>query len=138
MATTTLQLYWDLASFEPSVRQNAAQSLIKTLADFQKNHEETLENASDIADTEEKLDLLCASDVSYAVRRLLRGLPSSRQGARQGFSLALTEVRITVLLYIYIYVIFSFIFISFSPLLTLFPPSLFSTSYFNILNVLDL
>lgn len=91
MATTTLQLYWDLASFEPSVRQNAAQSLIKTLADFQKNHEETLEN-KDIADTEEKLDLLCASDVSYAVRRLLRGLPSSRQGARQGFSLALTEV----------------------------------------------
>ncbi|KAG2210865.1 hypothetical protein INT47_000019 [Mucor saturninus] len=91
MATTTLQLYWDLASFEPSVRQNAAQSLIKTLADFQKNHEESLDT-KDIADTEEKLDLLCASDVSYAVRRLLRGLPSSRQGARQGFSLALTEL----------------------------------------------
>lgn len=98
MATTTLQLYWDLASFEPSVRQNAAQSLIKTLADFQKNHEETLENKKDIADTEEKLDLLCASDVSYAVRRLLRGLPSSRQGARQGFSLALTEVYILFML----------------------------------------
>lgn len=96
MATTTLQLYWDLASFEPSVRQSAAQSLIKTLADFQKTHEDTLENANDIADTEEKLDLLCASDVSYAVRRLLRGLPSSRQGARQGFSLALTEVNTTL------------------------------------------
>lgn len=92
MATTTLQLYWDLASFEPSVRQGAALSLIKTLADFQKTHEDTLENANDIADTEEKLDILCASDVSYAVRRLLRGLPSSRQGARQGFSLALTEL----------------------------------------------
>ncbi|GAA5816212.1 hypothetical protein MFLAVUS_009738 [Mucor flavus] len=95
MATTTLQLYWDLASFEPSVRQTAAHSLIKTLADFQKNHEETLES-KDIADTEEKLDLLCASDVSYAVRRLLRGLPSSRQGARQGFSLALTELLAVV------------------------------------------
>lgn len=93
MATTTLQLYWDLASFDPSARQTAALSLIKTLADFQKSHEEALENKNDIADTEEKLDLLCASDVSYAVRRLLRGLPSSRQGARQGFSLALTEVR---------------------------------------------
>ncbi|KAL7313927.1 DNA-directed DNA polymerase [Mucor circinelloides] len=92
MATTTLQLYWDLASFDPSARQTAALSLIKTLADFQKSHEETLENKNDIADTEEKLDLLCASDVSYAVRRLLRGLPSSRQGARQGFSLALTEL----------------------------------------------
>ncbi|CEP07442.1 hypothetical protein, partial, partial [Parasitella parasitica] len=92
MATTTLQLYWDLASFDPSARQTAAHSLIKTLADFQKNHEETLDVNNDIADTEEKLDLLCASDVSYAVRRLLRGLPSSRQGARQGFSLALTEL----------------------------------------------
>ncbi|RCH79723.1 DNA-directed DNA polymerase, partial [Rhizopus stolonifer] len=92
MATTTLQLYWDLASFDPSARQIAAHSLIKTLAEFQKNHEETLENKQDIVDTEEKLDLLCASDVSYAVRRLLRGLASSRQGARQGFSLALTEL----------------------------------------------
>ncbi|KAI8647210.1 DNA polymerase phi-domain-containing protein [Parasitella parasitica] len=92
MATTTLQLYWDLASFDPSARKTAVLSLIKTLADFQKNHEETLDVKNDIADTEEKLDLLCASDVSYAVRRLLRGLPSSRQGARQGFSLALTEL----------------------------------------------
>ncbi|CEI97277.1 hypothetical protein RMCBS344292_11413 [Rhizopus microsporus] len=91
MATTTLQLYWDLASFDPNVRQTAAQSLIKTLADFQKTHEENLEQLS-IADTEEKLDALCASDVSYAVRRLIRGLSSSRQGARQGFSLALTEL----------------------------------------------
>ncbi|KAG0749780.1 hypothetical protein G6F57_001649 [Rhizopus arrhizus] len=91
MATTTLQLYWDLASFDPSVRQRAAHSLIKTLAEFQKTHEETLEQI-DVADTEEKLDALCASDVSYAVRRLIRGLSSSRQGARQGFSLALTEL----------------------------------------------
>lgn len=91
MATTTLQLYWDLASFDPSVRQRAAHSLIKTLAEFQKTHEEALEQI-DVADTEEKLDALCASDVSYAVRRLIRGLSSSRQGARQGFSLALTEV----------------------------------------------
>ncbi|KAG0178693.1 DNA-directed DNA polymerase [Apophysomyces sp. BC1034] len=92
MATTTLQLYWDLASFDPSVRQTAAQSLIRSLSEFQSTHEQTLENAEEIADTEEKLDALCASDVSYAVRRLLRGLPSSRQGARQGFSLALTEL----------------------------------------------
>ncbi|KAF7729634.1 DNA-directed DNA polymerase [Apophysomyces ossiformis] len=92
MATTTLQLYWDLASFDPNVRQTAAQSLIRSLAEFQSTHEQTLENKEDVADTEEKLDALCASDVSYAVRRLLRGLPSSRQGARQGFSLALTEL----------------------------------------------
>ncbi|CAO3684400.1 unnamed protein product [Rhizopus stolonifer] len=91
MATTTLQLYWDLASFDPSVRQTAAHSLIKTLSEFQKIHEEELKEV-DVADSEEKLDILCASDVSYAVRRLIRGLSSSRQGARQGFSLALTEL----------------------------------------------
>ncbi|KAG5456631.1 MAG: hypothetical protein BJ554DRAFT_3577 [Olpidium bornovanus] len=39
-----------------------------------------------------QLDRLCAPDVSYALKRLLRGLPSSRDGARQGFALALTEV----------------------------------------------
>ena len=94
MATTTMQLYWDLASIDPTVRQNASQTLIRVLADFQKDHESSLESRShdDLADTEEELDALCAADVSYAIRRLIRGLPSSRQGARQGFSLALTEV----------------------------------------------
>ncbi|KAI8381420.1 DNA polymerase phi-domain-containing protein [Radiomyces spectabilis] len=96
MATTTLQLYWDLASFDPKVRLAAAQSLIQSLTEFQKAHEESLENTNEVASTEESLDKLCASDVSYAVRRLLRGLPSSRQGARQGFSLALTELLTVV------------------------------------------
>ncbi|KAI9246187.1 DNA polymerase phi-domain-containing protein [Sporodiniella umbellata] len=95
MATTTLQLYWDLASFDPIARQTAAKSLIETLANFQKAHEETLKE-KDVVDSEEKLDILCASDVSYAVRRLIRGLSSSRQGARQGFSLALTELLAVV------------------------------------------
>ncbi|KAI9313750.1 DNA polymerase phi-domain-containing protein [Dichotomocladium elegans] len=93
MATTTLQLYWDLGSIDPSVRQNATQALIRLLVNFQKDHEATLE-ADEVApaNTEEQLDSLCATDVAYAIRRLLRGLPSSRQGARQGFSLALTEL----------------------------------------------
>ncbi|KAI8080065.1 DNA polymerase phi-domain-containing protein [Halteromyces radiatus] len=94
MSTTTLNLYWDLASLDVKTRQQATVTLIRTLADFQQQHEKSLDSMDDngIADTEEKLDILCASDVSYAVRRLLRGLPSSRQGARQGFSLALTEL----------------------------------------------
>ncbi|KAL0096977.1 DNA polymerase phi-domain-containing protein [Phycomyces blakesleeanus] len=101
MATTTLQLYWDLASFDPTVRQTAAQSLILALTEFQQAHQKSLDDSTStpttsLADTEEKLDLVCASDVSYAVRRLLRGLPSSRQGARQGFSLALTELLSTI------------------------------------------
>ncbi|KAI9274442.1 DNA polymerase phi-domain-containing protein [Phascolomyces articulosus] len=93
MAASTLQHYWDLASFDPAVRINAAQSLVRSLAEFQKDHEATLQNGTHkTATTEDELDTLCAPDVSYALRRLLRGLPSSRQGARQGFSLALTEL----------------------------------------------
>lgn len=93
MATTTLNLYWDLASLDATTRHTATVTLIRTLADFQVAHEKTLASGLPaLADSEETLDQLCASDVSYAVRRLLRGLPSSRQGARQGFSLALTEL----------------------------------------------
>lgn len=91
MATATLQLYWDLASIDPKVRESATQKLVQTLADFQKAHEESLGEKKPV-DTEGALDSQCAPDVSYALRRLTRGLSSSRQGARQGFSLALTEV----------------------------------------------
>ena len=104
MAASTLQHYWDLASFDPAVRINAAQSLVRSLAEFQKDHEATIQNGTHkTATTEDELDTLCAPDVSYALRRLLRGLPSSRQGARQGFSLALTEVKITIYIFIFIY-----------------------------------
>lgn len=92
MATDTLQLYWDLASLDPQARLQSAQSLIRVLARFQKDHEAKFDTLPDTIDTEEQLDAACAPDVSYAIRRLLRGLPSSRQGSRQGFSLALTEV----------------------------------------------
>ncbi|KAI8329969.1 DNA polymerase phi-domain-containing protein [Chlamydoabsidia padenii] len=93
MATTTLNLYWDLASLDATTRHQATVTLIRTLAEFQVAHEKALDTTTNqLADSEETLDQLCASDVSYAVRRLLRGLPSSRQGARQGFSLALTEL----------------------------------------------
>ena len=34
------------------------------------------------------------SEVEYAVQRLVRGLASSRKGARQGYYIALTEVSV--------------------------------------------
>lgn len=97
MVTATLQLFWDLASYDPAVRKQSAQSLVTTLAEFQKAHEATLEKDgnTEVADSVEALERVCAPDVSYSLRRLIRGLPSPRQGARQGFSLALTEVRLT-------------------------------------------
>ncbi|KAH8550146.1 DNA polymerase phi-domain-containing protein [Umbelopsis sp. PMI_123] len=87
--STTLPLYWDLASFDPQKRTTAAQTLISTLANFQADFEE---NGGKADSTEDTLDANCAPDVSYALKRLIRGLPSSREAARQGYSLALTEL----------------------------------------------
>jgi DNA polymerase phi len=39
------------------------------------------------------LDALNAQDVSYSIRRLVRGLASPRESSRLGFAVALTEVR---------------------------------------------
>jgi DNA polymerase phi len=91
--STTLPLYWDLASFDPQKRTTAAQTLISTLANFQADFEE---NGGKAESTEDTLDANCAPDVSYALKRLIRGLPSSREAARQGYSLALTEVTARV------------------------------------------
>jgi DNA polymerase phi len=62
------------------------------LASFQAAFEETGEKADATENEEDTLEANCAPDVSYALKRLIRGLPSSREAARQGYSLALTEV----------------------------------------------
>jgi DNA polymerase phi len=96
--SSTLPLFWDLASLDVEKRESSALSLITELNQFQKAYE--VEHASDWSqwlareDNVERLEVLCAKDVLYALRRLIRGLPSPRQGARQGFALALTEVSI--------------------------------------------
>lgn len=69
-----LQYFWDLASVEETVRIAAATSLISALS---QESSETFK-----------------TDMDYSVKRLIRGLASSRAGARQGFAVALTEVRI--------------------------------------------
>ncbi|KAJ3189227.1 hypothetical protein HDU85_002852 [Gaertneriomyces sp. JEL0708] len=82
-----MALYWELASVDPKVRDDAAHTLLRALHQFQCTFtpQET--------DTEsEDLEKVCAPDVAYGVKRLLRGLPSSRKGARQGFAVALTEL----------------------------------------------
>ena len=40
------------------------------------------------------LDALNAQDVSYSIRRLIRGLASPRESSRLGFAVALTEVSV--------------------------------------------
>ncbi len=42
--------------------------------------------------SKDDLDLWNTQDVSYSIRRLIRGLASPRESSRLGFAVALTEV----------------------------------------------
>lgn len=68
------QCFWDLASAKETIRENATKTLLETLKQEQEVSSEDPQK------------------LSYALTRLVRGLSSSRDGARQGFSLALTQV----------------------------------------------
>lgn len=92
MSQPHLPLFGILASLDASERNAAALTLIKSLAVLQNAHKTDLDPMEGEI-TEERLDQLCHPEVVYALKRLLRGLPSDREAARQGFSLALTEVR---------------------------------------------
>ncbi|KAJ2726537.1 DNA-directed DNA polymerase [Coemansia sp. Benny D115] len=86
--STTLEFYWGLASLDEQQRLDSAAQLIGTLVKFQR----AMPQSTKMATTEEEMNELCASDVAYALKRLIKGLASPRDGARQGFSIALTEL----------------------------------------------
>ena len=78
---------------------DASVKLISTLEKFQSQHEVPSQASDDEEEVTkvDPLDSMNAQDVSYSVRRLLRGLASSRESSRLGFSVALTEVRTSIL-----------------------------------------
>ncbi|TPX37827.1 hypothetical protein SeMB42_g06860 [Synchytrium endobioticum] len=88
----TLSLYWDLASKDVDIRTRAAATLIRQLVAVQSEWSAARTIHMPTNDDPHGIETLCAPDVSYALKRLLRGLASSRAGARQGFSVALTEL----------------------------------------------
>lgn len=55
------------------------------------------EDAADNQAAEKQFAKQNASDVVYAVKRLLRGLASSRESSRLGFAVALTEVSSSII-----------------------------------------
>ena len=71
-----LEIFWQLASPSIQVRSEAAKRLANSLIKAQADH-----------DGED----MCG-DLTYSLKRLARGLASSREGARHGFALALTSV----------------------------------------------
>jgi len=119
-SAATLQVFWDLAKEDASVRAQACQVLVQSLAAEQRafvasggpakakaaqaqaaqdkmdvDDEEGDDDDDHEADTPLPRTVLSPSlcpTLSYSLKRLTRGLASSRAGARQGFALALTEI----------------------------------------------
>uniref|UniRef100_K3YPC9 DNA polymerase V n=1 Tax=Setaria italica TaxID=4555 RepID=K3YPC9_SETIT len=97
-----MNVFRDLASPEASVREAAAEALVSELREVQKAYEKGARKGErEAADGDassqmeaEKDDGLdnCAPSVRYAIRRLIRGISSSREYARQGFALGLAVV----------------------------------------------
>ena len=103
MATTTLALYWNLSSVHKKERLESSVKLVSALEQFQDQFTVGLPKSTGNGDASNEgstvdvhlkdLDSNNAADVSYAIKRLIRGLASPRDSSRQGFAVALTEVR---------------------------------------------
>ena len=74
-----LNAFWDLASDDRSTRCQAGKRIIM--------HIHTMQKKSD--------GVGMCSDGEYALQRLVRGLSSSRDSARQGFSACLCQFLVT-------------------------------------------
>ncbi len=75
-----LSLFWDLASEDHPKRLAAASNIVA--------HVEACEVTEQSTDASSKM----ASDTEYTLKRLVRGLGSSREAARQGFATCLCEI----------------------------------------------
>ncbi|KAI0933631.1 hypothetical protein AcW1_005407 [Taiwanofungus camphoratus] len=99
--STTLPLFWHLSSASKKERIDSSVKLISALEHFQAQF--TPKDVSEASDDDDEpqegddaksvgLDALNAQDVSYSIRRLVRGLASPRESSRLGFAVALTEL----------------------------------------------
>ncbi|PKA55156.1 DNA polymerase phi subunit [Apostasia shenzhenica] len=92
-----IDAFSDLSSADSSSREDAAETLVMDLIEVQKAYESLGKKVEDGGNAQleaKKNDGLegCAPSLRYAIRRLIRGVSSSRECARQGFSLGLTVV----------------------------------------------
>ena len=98
MSNVVLPYFWDLASADPDVRAKATDALTAAVVRAQESElrdspEKQLAVKKGLR-SEEDFERCCAEDLKYCLKRLARGLPSPRDGARMGFALGLTEVSI--------------------------------------------
>ncbi|GMI88325.1 hypothetical protein like AT5G64420 [Hibiscus trionum] len=96
-----ISIFKDLASADSSVREAAVETMVSELQEVQKafdrlENKELVEGVLKLeAQKDDGLDN-CASSLRYAVRRLIRGVSSSRECVRQGFALGLTALVATI------------------------------------------
>ncbi|KAL4320292.1 hypothetical protein GQ457_18G015480 [Hibiscus cannabinus] len=96
-----ISVFKDLASADSLVREAAVETMVTELQEVQEAYGR-LEN-KDLVEGGLKLEAQkddglenCASSLRYAVRRLIRGVSSSRECVRQGFALGLTALVATI------------------------------------------
>lgn len=75
MASKILPVFWNLASLEDEERIQATKNLVELVGEEEQGTGDEL-----------------SPDLNYSLKRLVRGLSSSRQGARQGYAVALGEL----------------------------------------------
>ena len=83
-----LQLFWQLADENETKRHTAQDKLLSTLTSEQAQHTSSLASPPPAASSPNLLH----PNLRYALKRLLRGLCSSRAAARVGFAACLTAV----------------------------------------------
>lgn len=100
--SNTLALFWNLAATDREARIDASNELLSELlsqssdvsaVDVSEQMESPIsEQVTDeeVAGAEQRLDDANQQNVSYALRRLVRGLASPRENARVGFAVALS------------------------------------------------
>lgn len=96
-----ISVFTDLASADVCKREAAAEAMVNELLEVQKKFEKLEEKQvveGGLQLEAEKDDGLnnCAPALGYAVRRLIRGVSSSRECARQGFALGLSVLVGTI------------------------------------------
>ena len=69
--STTLELYWNLSSISKEDRLDSSVQLVEALQNF---NEDFTPSESNSHQNLEALDIYNAPDVSYAIRRLVKGL----------------------------------------------------------------
>lgn len=89
LSESILSHFWELASNDEKTRLKAASQLLHALNQAQQQHDERRKIDENSMEVEE--DSSC-DELEYSVTRLVKGLASSRKGARQGFATVLTEV----------------------------------------------